>query len=88
MKLEKSSCEFSQRPFHSKSFFQQKIILTFQLTGSMEENAARYLHLLEPIRDVSVNWDSNIQEYLKEYLDKLEQDRERAAIGEGGQTIK
>ncbi|KAI6192873.1 hypothetical protein M3Y99_01911500 [Aphelenchoides fujianensis] len=53
-----------------------------------EQLQERYEHLLQPLRDVEANWDGSIQEYLREYLDKLKADRERNLVAENGQVIK
>ncbi|KAI6202744.1 hypothetical protein M3Y94_00476000 [Aphelenchoides besseyi] len=48
----------------------------------------RYLHLLQPIRDVETNWDGNIKEHLNEYLNKLKNDRERQVIDDEGDSVR
>ncbi|KAI6170265.1 Condensin-2 complex subunit H2 [Aphelenchoides besseyi] len=48
----------------------------------------RYLHLLQPIRDVETNWDGNIKEHLNDYLDKLKNDRERQVVDDEGDSVR
>ncbi|KAI6195996.1 Condensin-2 complex subunit H2 [Aphelenchoides besseyi] len=55
----------------------------------MDDDAhERYLHLLQPIRDVETNWDGNIKEHLNDYLDKLKNDRERQVVDDEGDSVR
>jgi hypothetical protein len=61
-----------------------------QFPGKMDEEVVndRYRHLLQPLRDVSTNWECNIKDHLDDYLEKLRHDRERNAIAVNGEPIK
>lgn len=53
-----------------------------------DEIGERYRHLLQPLRDVSNNWELSIKMHLDEYLEKLRNDRERNAVRDDGDTIR
>lgn len=38
----------------------------------MDDESSRFAHLLQPIRDLALNWDIDIAAALEEYLDDLE----------------
>ncbi|XP_067655076.1 condensin-2 complex subunit H2-like [Haliotis asinina] len=42
------------------------------LSGSQTDLEQRFGHLIQPIRDLTKNWDINICSYLEDYLDELE----------------
>ncbi|XP_046360686.2 condensin-2 complex subunit H2-like [Haliotis rufescens] len=42
------------------------------LSGSQSDLEQRFGHLIQPIRDLTKNWDINICSYLEDYLDELE----------------
>jgi chromosome segregation and condensation protein ScpB len=48
----------------------------------------RYKHLLQPLRDISANWQMSIQEHLYDYLKKLQADRERNMTTVDGEVVK
>lgn len=53
-----------------------------------EDMGERYRHLLQPLRDISTNWELSIKVHLDEYLEKLKNDRERNAVAEDGDAIR
>jgi chromosome segregation and condensation protein ScpB len=53
-----------------------------------DEITERYRHLLQPLRDISANWQMSIQEHLDDYLEKLQADRERNMTTGDGEVIK
>jgi len=40
--------------------------------GAREDKEARFLHLLNPIRDLAQNWNIDVAKDLEDYLDELE----------------
>ncbi|KAI6190914.1 CNDH2-C domain-containing protein [Aphelenchoides bicaudatus] len=48
----------------------------------------QYKHLLQPLRDITANWQLNIQEHLDDYLEKLRLTRERNMTNQNGEVVK
>ncbi|KAI6178072.1 Condensin-2 complex subunit H2 [Aphelenchoides besseyi] len=80
--------ELQENRLEGISFFALKTLVVNHTRMGDTQEQHRYLHLLQPIRDVETNWDGNIKEHLNEYLNKLKNDRERQVIDDEGDSVR
>lgn len=46
-------------------------VLVLPVSGEMESTESRYAHLLQPIRELTKNWEIDLASELNDYLDEV-----------------